>query len=135
SAALAATGQTVYSQPSMLFKLQKHAAMTIDDPLYVFQWHLHNTGQLPGGVAGADINVEEAWQTTLGEGAIVADVDDDIQKDHEDLKDNYLTGFDFLGSTRCDGFFDTNCTLPIDLFFFGGDFSGIDPAGGDGDPS
>ncbi len=133
--AFANSGQTVYSQPSVLFKLQKHQTpLTINDPLYVFQWHLRNTGQLPGGVAGADISVEDAWGTTLGEGAIVANIDDCVQKDHEDLKDNYITGFDFLGFTPCQSFFlDPDCTFPIDFLAF--DFTGISISGSDGDPS
>ena len=34
---------------------------TVSDPLYGCQWHLNNTGQLTGGTAGEDINVEEVW--------------------------------------------------------------------------
>jgi PKD repeat protein len=84
-----------YSHPSLMFKLKFQAADTIEDPQYVMQWHLHNSAQLPGGLVGADIKAPEAWRFTMGEGAIAAVLDSDIQKDHEDLKDNYLTGYDF----------------------------------------
>ncbi len=110
---LAGNGQVVYAQPSIMFKLKRHA---INDPLYPFQWHLKNTGQLAGGVPGADLDAEPAWEVTMGDGAIVGVIDDCLQKDHEDLKDNYLTGYDFLGDVLSGGF-------------------GIDPIGGDGDPS
>ncbi|HSW44170.1 MAG TPA: S8 family serine peptidase [Phycisphaerae bacterium] len=83
-----------YSHPSMLFKLRKYAAPT--DPLYSWQWHLKNRGQLPGGRPGADIDVEPAWNLTLGAGAIVGVIDDSIQREHEDLVQNYITGYDFL---------------------------------------
>lgn len=93
---IASSSDVVYSNPSMLLKLNRHAVGSIEDPLYPWQWHLHNTGQLPGGLAGADINVETAWDITMGAGAIVAVIDECIQKDHEDLADNYITGYDFF---------------------------------------
>src|SRR5690606_24153097 len=65
---LANSGAVVYSQPSVLMRLQKAQAVTIDDPLYPFQWHLNNTGQLPGAVVDADIDAPEAWQITQGAG-------------------------------------------------------------------
>ena len=60
---------------------------SLDDPLYGCQWHLDNTHQFSGG-AGFDINAEEAWETTLGEGVNVAIVDDGLHYEHRDLRDN-----------------------------------------------
>jgi PKD repeat protein len=94
--AIAGDANVLYAHPSLLFKLQKFQAGPIEDPLYTWQWHLNNTAQLTGGRAGADIEVEEAWNVTLGGGAVVAVIDDSIQRDHEDLAANYMTGFDFL---------------------------------------
>ena len=60
---------------------------TQSDPLYGCQWHLNNTGQYGDG-AGHDINVEGVWDTTMGEGINVAVVDQGLDFDHEDLRDN-----------------------------------------------
>ena len=64
----------------------------IDDPLYGCQWHLNNAGQLAGGTAGEDINVEDVWTAgNLGAGIHVAVVDDGMDYGHEDLSANALT--------------------------------------------
>ena len=62
-------------------------ASTLSDPLYGCQWHLDSTGQLKTG-EGEDINVEEAWATTLGSGINVAVVDDGLYHQHRDLRPN-----------------------------------------------
>lgn len=62
-------------------------------------WHLNNTGQTNfatnGGVSGEDINFGAITQT--GAGVIVAVVDDGLEINHEDLKDNIIAGgsYDF----------------------------------------
>ena len=62
------------------------------DPQYGCQWHLHNTGQLKGGTADEDINVEEVWDdNNLGAGINVAVVDDGMDYTHEDLSVNVDT--------------------------------------------
>ncbi len=65
----------------------------VTDPLFIDQWHLHNTGQW-GGVAGSDINVLGAWNTVLGQGVNIAIVDDGMQTDHPDLSANARTDID-----------------------------------------
>ena len=60
---------------------------SLDDLLYGCQWHLDNTHQFSGG-AGFDINAEEAWETTLGEGVNVAIVDNGLHYEHPDLREN-----------------------------------------------
>ena len=69
------------------------------DPFYGCQWHLNNLEHVPGG-AGQDINIEEAWAITQGEGAKVAFLDDGLDYSHEDLADNVITAnnHDFSGA-------------------------------------
>ena len=68
-----------------------------NDPELPFQWHYHNTGALPDGynvdpkycLAGADINLFNAWKYTTGDNRIiVAVIDGGIMVDHDDLKDH-----------------------------------------------
>ncbi len=72
-----------------------------DDPLYGCQWHLDNRGR-NGGSRGQDINVEDAWQTTLGANVNVLVVDNGLDPGHEDLADNVdlSRNFDVLGDGR-----------------------------------
>ena len=60
----------------------------VQDVLYGCQWYLSNTGQVDG-TAGEDLNVEAAWETTLGSGIVVAVVDSHVDGAHEDLVDNF----------------------------------------------
>ena len=55
------------------------------DPLYGCQWHLNNTNQYGSG-PGFDINVEEAWAITKGEGINVLVVDNGLDYLHSDLR-------------------------------------------------
>ena len=71
-----------------------------DDPLYHCQWHLNNFGQVDG--AGQDINVEEAWGTTMGAGITVRVVDDGVNGEHVDLSDNFTSDANGLGIGRGD---------------------------------
>ena len=58
------------------------------DPLFGCQWHLDNTGQ-GQGTSGEDINVTDVWAGgNMGEGIVVAVLDDGVDPDHEDLTDN-----------------------------------------------
>lgn len=62
-----------------------------NDPRLGAQWHYHNTGTIPGTVAGADINLFKAWETTTGSPeVIVAVIDGGIDYTHEDLAANVL---------------------------------------------
>ena len=65
-----------------------------DDASYTQQWSLNNTGQ-NGGVAGADIDAELAWDittgglTAAGDTIVVAVIDGGFQMNHPDLAMNY----------------------------------------------
>ena len=54
------------------------------DPGYNQLWHLNNTGG-DGGVVGADIAAERAWDFTLGRGVRVAVIDNGFDVAHPDL--------------------------------------------------
>ena len=58
--------------------------LTPTDPTYAQQWHLNNQGG-NGGVAGADIAAERAWDFTLGRGVRVAVIDNGFDVRHLDL--------------------------------------------------
>ncbi|MBD2186308.1 hypothetical protein H6S82_19080 [Planktothrix sp. FACHB-1355] len=65
-----------------------------NDPLFTQQWHLKNTGQT-GGTPGADANVETAWNTVKGEGAVIGIVDDGLQYTHPDLNPQYQAAYSY----------------------------------------
>ena len=65
------------------------AAMPWNDPLMSRQWHYKNFGDIPYSVAGADINLFDAWQASTGSPeVIVAIIDGGIDTSHEDLQQN-----------------------------------------------
>ncbi len=79
-----------FSHPDFI-KVRKKRSITPTDPLFKYEWHLHNKGRDVEGVLykrGADIDVEKAWGITKGEGAKIGIIDDAIDIHHEDLKDN-----------------------------------------------
>jgi subtilisin family serine protease len=58
-----------------------------NDLLYGDQWYLNNTGQT-GGLPGADIKIEPAWDIERGKtNVIVGIIDGGIDIDHPDLRD------------------------------------------------
>ena len=82
-------------------QLQAEANLTINikhgDPLFSYQWHLKNTGQnafaANRGVAGEDMNVSGAISAqAMGQGVIVAVVDDGLEIAHPDLMNNTVNG-------------------------------------------
>jgi len=67
--------------------------LQISDPLFPVQWHLLNPIQL-----GQDVNVTGVWREGhFGEGVVVSIVDDGLDMDSLDLKDNYFAAgsYDF----------------------------------------
>lgn len=57
----------------------------VADDYYKSEWHLHNRD-----VPGADINVEKAWQYTKGDGIVAGIIDEGIDIDHKDLRENII---------------------------------------------
>lgn len=65
--------------------------MTPTDPHYGDQWQHSNNGS-NGGVLGADIKSEKAWDANLGAGVRVAVIDNGMQVNHPDLKAGIMAG-------------------------------------------
>ncbi|KAK7729495.1 pheromone processing endoprotease [Botryosphaeria dothidea] len=60
--------------------------MGIHDPIFTDQWHLYNTLEV-----GNDLNVSGLWQEGItGKGSTVCIVDDGLDMDSDDLRDNYF---------------------------------------------
>jgi len=77
---------TEFAAPNFVTEAKKYALT--NDQFLPQQWHLKNTGQ-GGGLLGEDVDAEQCW--TLTEGSpdiVVAIIDDGVDIDHPDLKDN-----------------------------------------------
>ena len=87
----------VRSHPDVLFAQFNHVLkkrQTIpDDPQFANQWQYINTGQ-SGGVMGADLDMDLAWDTTTGgvtpngDTIVICVIDDEFNLSHPDLVDN-----------------------------------------------
>jgi subtilisin-like proprotein convertase family protein len=77
---------------------QRTTILLPTDPLFGVQWHLYNTGQIAGAVAGYDINVIGVWPDYTGQGIVVAVFDDGFDQTHPDLITNYRAdlSWDFI---------------------------------------
>jgi len=83
--------KTTWAHPDVLPPFYKRG--TVNDPLFSIQWHLTNDGHLATSVAGADAKVAGAWDTTMGNSNIrICVFDDSVEKDHEDLAPNFVSG-------------------------------------------
>ncbi|MCK4825798.1 S8 family serine peptidase, partial [bacterium] len=80
---------TEFAEPNFLSEFKKEAFQPPpNDPYFGEQWHLENTGQ-DGGLAGEDVHAIDAWKMSTGDPEIViAIIDDGVDIDHPDLKDN-----------------------------------------------
>lgn len=66
----------------------KEQSVVPNDPLFIKQWHLHNTGQ-SGGLQEADINAVQAWKKrTESKDVTVAIIDGGVDLSHPDLSQN-----------------------------------------------
>lgn len=71
-----------------------------NDPRLPDQWHYQNYGKIGTSVAGADINLFEAWKTETGSSdVVVAIIDGGIDYQHEDLAANMCVNLAELNGT------------------------------------
>ena len=83
-ALLQASNAVEISEPNFVYKTNQVA----NDPAFIRQWGLNNTGQL-GGAPDIDINAPEAWQQITGSHDIVIGViDTGVSYVHRDLEAN-----------------------------------------------
>lgn len=86
------SGLFEYAEPDFRALDMLHAAPPPpNDPLYNLQWAHLNDGSANqfSGIAGADMDVDEAWAITQGKPAIrIAVIDDGVQRSHPDLVNN-----------------------------------------------
>jgi subtilisin family serine protease len=95
-----ASGYFEYAEPNLT--LHNGLNYTPNDPMYNLQWSLKNTGSVAqySGTVGADMNVENAWNISMGSPTIkIAVVDEGVDLTHPDLAANLLQGFNCLTQT------------------------------------
>ncbi|WP_067537657.1 S8 family peptidase [Nocardia crassostreae] len=68
------------------------------DPRFGDQWQWANTGQ-GGGLAGADVSAEAAWDNTRGAGVRLAVIDNGFDADHQDLAAGVVAASGFYRQT------------------------------------
>lgn len=74
--------------------------LPFNDPMLGRQWHYQNFGDIPYSVAGADINLFNAWKSVTGSSdVIVAVIDGGIDYTHEDLAPNVCINLAELNGT------------------------------------
>lgn len=84
------TNMCEYSAPNFL---QIGKTGDTNDPRWMEQWGLLNTGQY-NGISGSDIRAVNAWQFTKGNGIKIAIIDEGVYINNPDLAGNMLPGFD-----------------------------------------
>ncbi len=87
-----------YAEPN--FKV--YPSVAPNDPNYRDLWGLHNVGQT-GGTPDADADAPEAWDTTTGSpDTVVGVIDEGIDVNHPDLRDNIWTNSGEVAGNRID---------------------------------
>ena len=103
-AMLKASPEIQVAQPNHAVQLRNTVP---NDASYSQQWSLNNTGQ-NGGVAGADIDAELAWDittggvTALGDTIVAAVIDGGYQLNHPDLAANFFKNLNEIPGNNVD---------------------------------
>jgi thermitase len=118
-----------YAEPD--FVLRPSQTRSANDSYYPRLYGLNNTGQ-NGGAQDADVDAPEAWNTTIGDpSTVVAVIDEGVDINHPDLRNNIWTN---PGETAGDGIDNDRNGYVDDLNgwdFFHNDASVFDAADGD----
>ncbi|KAG0667367.1 pheromone processing endoprotease [Monosporozyma unispora] len=113
---------------SMLPMKEAEEKLNINDPSFEKQWHLFNPSY-----PGNDINMADVWYNNItGNGVVVAIVDDGVDYDNPDIKDNFSPegSWDFNDNTNLpkprltDDYHGTRCAGEI-AAAKGNDFCGV----------
>lgn len=78
------------------------AMRTGRDPRDERLWHLHNTANYVGAVAGEDLRLGNVWASVKGEGIRIAVIDDAVDVTHEDLLPNVIANGSYNYTARAD---------------------------------
>ncbi len=99
------SGLFEYAEPD--FQLLESLHAVPNDPLFNLQWGAVNTGAANqfNGTPGADIDLDEAWDITMGNAAIkIAVLDEGVQRAHPDLINNIAPiGFGLVAGNATTG--------------------------------
>ena len=82
AASMTALPEVVWAEPNR----KRLPCLSPDDPFIGFQW------ALPA------MNLPAAWEKTQGEGAIIAILDTGVKRDHPDISDRLVAGYDFVSN-------------------------------------
>ncbi len=127
------SGTVEFAQPDYKYHLSRKPT----DPLFAEQWGLNNTGQsfysdYYQGVADADIDGVEAWNTkTAADDVIIGIVDTGIAYDHKDLAKNMWTNPGEIPGNQIDddgnGFVDDVYGINAYTNEYSSEYTSIDP--------
>jgi subtilisin family serine protease len=127
-AALERSNDVAYAEPDV----RRTAFATPDDTFFGLEWGLSNGGQTVGGVTGtpdADIDADQAWDTTVGSADVVVGVvDTGLDLGHPDLATNVWSNPGESGAGRESNGVDDDGDGLVD------DVTGWDWAAGDNQP-
>lgn len=87
-----------YAEPNFIRFIKPQTT----DPFYASQWTINNQGYF-GGTIDADMDVDNAWNFSTGNGIKVAIIDEGVDLNHPDLNANLLPGYDATGGNSSGG--------------------------------